>query len=82
MVRLAQAVVGGTFGSAAKITGTLEGLMKDVTSFVIDENDPTLEKTEVKKPKHFGQGILYGGEAFISSMTTGVTGLVEHPYYG
>ena len=78
--RLAQAIVGGTFGSASKMSGSLAEVVRNVTGL-----------EELNRSKYDEHGVLntsmtmgfrHGGDMIMSSVTHGVSGLIDHPIEG
>mmetsp|Transcript_31543 Transcript_31543/g.41694 ORF Transcript_31543/g.41694 Transcript_31543/m.41694 type:complete len:493 (+) Transcript_31543:1-1479(+) len=74
---LVKNVVGGTFGSAAKITGTLEGLVNAVAGKSLDDFDALQNR-----PLHLKDGLQKGSQLFYENVKEGVSGVVGHPIKG
>jgi len=77
LMALMQNVVGGTFGSAAKVTGSVGELVMGISGI---DFDMQLKKRSV--PTHLGHGLLQSLELLGSGVVKGVTGLVEKPLEG
>ncbi|CAM9838191.1 unnamed protein product [Scytosiphon promiscuus] len=85
---LVKGLVGGTFGSAAKITGSLEGMIRGLSGTAIADNEAGTEhgddddgqlQGEVKDLEH---GVKQGGKVFYETMKAGITGLIDRPAEG
>ena len=73
---LVQGVVGGTFGSVAKIAGSLEGIVSGVG----DVEDQA--QGAASDARHLGDGLVHGGRVFLSGLQNGLTSIVEKPLEG
>lgn len=72
--------VGGTFGAASKITGSLS---KGLSVLSMDDDFiASRRKKGRNKPKHAGDGLADGGMSLASGIFSGVTGLVTDPLKG
>jgi vacuolar protein sorting-associated protein 13A/C len=88
--RLARTLVGSTFGSAAKISGTLAELVGNVVgiegvedyrgALMASDNTRLLKKEKVGNT--ISTGFRAGGEVFVQSIVHGFSGLVEYPTIG
>ncbi|CAN0097685.1 unnamed protein product, partial [Discosporangium mesarthrocarpum] len=90
---LVKGVVGGTFSSAAKITGSLEDFLRGLSGTPMGEDygeddDPYGDEDrgegevvggEVKSLEH---GMKQGGRVFMRTMKAGISGLVDRPMEG
>ncbi|CAM9775046.1 unnamed protein product, partial [Phaeothamnion confervicola] len=75
---LVKGLVGGAFGSAAKIAGTLEGVVRGLSG-------TELEEALAGGPgqvRHLGHGLRQGGRVLVSSVKQGFSGLVDRPLEG
>lgn len=89
---MAEAFVGGTFGSASKITGSLEDMVRSAAGLDnmvigIDDiyrpgggYDQTLDRD--KYTSSLSAGLRHGGDVFVNSVVTGFSGLYEGPVLG
>jgi hypothetical protein len=80
--RLAEAVVGGTFGSAAKISGSLEELIRTATGQETDSSGEMRYDQRYLHTSSMTSGIRHGGDVFVNSVVNGFSGLVEGPVSG
>ncbi|CBJ48804.1 conserved unknown protein [Ectocarpus siliculosus] len=83
---LVKGLVGGTFGSAAKITGSLEGMIRGLSGTAIAENESEMEREEdgqlQREVKGLEHGVKQGGKVFYETMKAGITGLIDRPAEG
>ena len=86
---LLQGVVGGTFGSVAKITGAADDLLSKIGgtegagaagSHFVRTKDGRLAARP--RPSHVGEGLVQGGERVWRGVTEGLAGLVVKPLQG
>lgn len=89
--RLARALVGGTFGSASKITGSLEDMVRSATGLDGYLGDDILYghgggyDDSMDRERHtasLSSGLRHGGDVFVNSVVTGFSGLYEGPVSG
>jgi vacuolar protein sorting-associated protein 13A/C len=66
-------IVSGSFDTVSKITGSLYGVVKNVTG------DQNVEQN-LKKPEHAFDGIYLGLKGAVSELGHGVTGIFTKPY--
>jgi len=80
--RLAQAVVGSAFGSAAKISGSLEEIVRHAAG--LDDGTEGITGFDQRHlhTVSLSGGIRYGGDVFVNSVVNGFSGLVEGPVSG
>jgi len=84
---LLQGVVGGAFGSVAKITGAADDLLSKIGgapsafhgSFVRAQDGRLAARP---KPAHLGEGLVAGGERVWRGVAEGLAGLVVRPLQG
>lgn len=90
--RLASALVGGTFGSASKITGSLENMVRSAAGLEsalgstgqggLTATSYELEVDREKYTSSLSAGLHHGGDVFVNSVVTGFSGLYECPVNG
>jgi vacuolar protein sorting-associated protein 13A/C len=68
-------VVSGSFDSVSKITGSLYGVLKNVSGNTVNEQEMAL-----KKPEHAFDGIYLGLKGGATELAEGVTGLFTKPF--
>jgi len=68
-------VVSGSFDSVSKITGSLYGVLKNVSGNQVNE-----EQMNMKKPEHAIDGVYLGIKGGVSELAEGVAGLFTKPY--
>lgn len=78
---LLQGVVGGTFGSVAKITGAADDLLSAVAGSSA-QHGARFQSQLRQRPMHVGEGIVQGGERVLRGVTEGITGIVVRPFEG
>jgi len=71
--KLAKHVVGSTFGTASRLTGSLANVMRGVVG---------QENTDHERPTHVMEGISQGSSKFVQDLETGFTGMVREPRKG
>jgi hypothetical protein len=82
---LLQGVVGGTFGSVAKITGAADDLLSKLGGSrrvgpLVRTRDGRLAARP--RPTHVGQGLVQGGERVWRGVAEGLAGIVVRPLEG
>jgi vacuolar protein sorting-associated protein 13A/C len=75
--RLSQAILTGTLASASKITGSLEEILKNATGL----QEESFEDRQIHTAS-LSSGLKHGGNVFVSSLATGISGLVVAPMNG
>jgi vacuolar protein sorting-associated protein 13A/C len=68
-------VVSGSFDSVSKITGSLYGVLKNVSGNEVNE-----EQMALKKPENAFDGVYQGLKGGASELVEGVTGLFTKPF--
>ena len=83
---LLQGVVGGTFGSVAKITGAADDLLSKLgggnasSHQLVRTRDGRLAARP--RPTHLGEGLVQGGERVWRGVSEGLSGIVVRPLQG
>ena len=67
-------VVSGSFDSVSKISGSLYGVLKNVSGNQVSE------EMAMKKPENALDGVYMGVKGGVSELAEGVTGLFTKPY--
>ena len=71
----------GTFNTVSKITGAVSGGLATLT--LDDEYIMQRQRTRLtERPKHVGEGLLYGAKDLGRGVVEGVTGIVTQPIKG
>ena len=68
-------IVSGSFDSVSKITGSLYGVLKNVSGNTVNE-----AQMAHKKPEHAFDGIYQGLKGGASELVEGVAGIFTKPY--
>ncbi|CAM9781663.1 unnamed protein product, partial [Choristocarpus tenellus] len=83
---LMKGVVGGTFRSAAKMTGSLEEVVRGLsgTAMVLEDRGIAWDDEEEggDEVKNLESGMKQGGKVFYNTMKAGLSGLVDRPMEG
>jgi hypothetical protein len=75
--RLAQAILTGTLATASKISGSLEEILKNAAGL----QEESFEDRQIHTAS-LSSGFKHGGNVFVNSIASGISGLVEAPMNG
>ncbi|CAM9638267.1 unnamed protein product [Chrysoparadoxa australica] len=77
---LVEGIVGGTFGSASKITGSLADVIRGLSGTKLSGG--AASRQEGASVKDLGHGLEQGGKVLVHSVRQGISGLVDRPMEG